>query len=370
MWWFWNELLTVNLNIYWGAVEPCPGVNIEGIETARQRLEKAFQLTDDDHRIKPDSLVEMFSSLGNEGQDLTGENHELGVSKDALYGSLSSALERTRHFFSRKKKTHHFKPLPDHDSDDPVKLENAAKLIHDAFNEMETSGGEKFSPKYLAQLAETLKSKETNLFILFSVGNKAMESKQYTKAIALYDCAIAFCENNAVYHCNRAAAYIEIHKHNEAMRDCLKSIEIDPNYSKGYTRLGVAYYALGNYRAAIDKGFKKGVSAEIDRAATTIRISLFSSSGSVPVDFANMFTNMGETAYQGQHPEYNIRNTIVNGGIHLPKTASPICVLIRNSTVNGIELPRTASSISVVIKNSIVNGVDLQEIRLDHNKNG
>lgn len=82
--------------------------------------------------------------------------------------------------------------------------------------------------------------------------------------------------------------------------------------------------------------------------------------GSVPVDFANMFTNIGATAYQGQHPEYNIRNTIVNGGIHLPKTASPICVVIRNSTVNGIDLPRTASSISVVTKNSIVNGVDLQ----------
>ncbi|XP_004290865.1 PREDICTED: small glutamine-rich tetratricopeptide repeat-containing protein beta-like [Fragaria vesca subsp. vesca] len=256
---------------------------------------------------------------------------------------------------------------------------------------METSGGEKFSPKYLAQLAETLKLK----------GNKAMESKQYTKAIALYDCAIAFCENNAVYHCNRAAAYIEIHKHNEAMRDCLKSIEIDPNYSKGYTRLGVAYYALGNYRAAIDKGFKKALQLDPknEAAKESIRVSqlklieqqqqsgshyshhqntssfsLSSSSvqgsgskihgafntGSVPVDFANMFTNMGATAYQGQHPEYNIRNTIVNGGIHLPKTASPICVVIRNSTVNGIDLPRTASSISVVIKNSIVNGVDQQ----------
>lgn len=44
----------------------------------------------------------------------------------------------------------------------------------------------------------------------------------------------------------------------DAIQDCLKSIEIDPNYSKAYSRLGLAYYAQGNYRDAIDKGFRKG----------------------------------------------------------------------------------------------------------------
>lgn len=56
----------------------------------------------------------------------------------------------------------------------------------------------------------------------------------------------------------RAAAYTQIHKYTEAIRDCLKSIEIDPNYSKAYSRLGLAYYAQGNYRDAIEKGFTKG----------------------------------------------------------------------------------------------------------------
>jgi small glutamine-rich tetratricopeptide repeat-containing protein alpha len=57
----------------------------------------------------------------------------------------------------------------------------------------------------------------------------------------------------------RAAAYTQINKYTEAIQDCLRSIEIDPNYSKGYSRLGFAYYAQGNYRDAIDKGFKKGL---------------------------------------------------------------------------------------------------------------
>jgi small glutamine-rich tetratricopeptide repeat-containing protein alpha len=56
----------------------------------------------------------------------------------------------------------------------------------------------------------------------------------------------------------RAAAYTQINRYTEAIQDSLRSIEIDPNYSKAYSRLGLAYYAQGNYRDAIDKGFKKG----------------------------------------------------------------------------------------------------------------
>lgn len=57
----------------------------------------------------------------------------------------------------------------------------------------------------------------------------------------------------------RAAAYTQIQKYSEATRDCLKSIEIDPNYSKAYSRLGLALYDQGNYRDAIDKGFMRGL---------------------------------------------------------------------------------------------------------------
>jgi len=56
----------------------------------------------------------------------------------------------------------------------------------------------------------------------------------------------------------RAAAYTQINKYTEAIQDCLRSIEIDPNYSKAYSRLGLVYYAQGNYRDAIHKGFRKG----------------------------------------------------------------------------------------------------------------
>lgn len=49
-----------------------------------------------------------------------------------------------------------------------------------------------------------------------------------------------------------------MHKYDEAIKDCLKAIEIDPNYGKAYSRLGLAYYAQGKYSDAINKGFRKG----------------------------------------------------------------------------------------------------------------
>lgn len=49
----------------------------------------------------------------------------------------------------------------------------------------------------------------------------------------------------------RAAAYTQIHKYNEAIADCKKSIEIDPNYAKAYSRHGLVLYALGKYKEAL-----------------------------------------------------------------------------------------------------------------------
>lgn len=41
------------------------------------------------------------------------------------------------------------------------------------------------------------------IFVDFIIGNKAMQSKLYPDAIELYSFAIALCEDNAVYYCNR-----------------------------------------------------------------------------------------------------------------------------------------------------------------------
>ncbi|KAG6776084.1 hypothetical protein POTOM_019587 [Populus tomentosa] len=238
------------------SVEAAPGVDLEGLEVAKECVSDAFKLdspTIDDDRLEPGLLIDLFRSLEANGLQKnksdpssgaapvdapTSSNNNINndgvwLSRDELFGQFFAALE----------KMHFFRTTPD-GNEDPAQLDRATRLFHDALNEMEKNGCQTYDRN---SLAEALKSQ----------GNRAVQCKLYSDAIELYSCAISLCENNAVYYCNRAAAYTQIHKYTEAIRDCLKSAEIDPGYSKAYSRLGLAYYAQGNYRDAIDKGFKK-----------------------------------------------------------------------------------------------------------------
>ncbi|KAK7301360.1 hypothetical protein RJT34_12223 [Clitoria ternatea] len=260
------------------SVEPGPGVDAEGIEVARECLAEAFKLNSshvDGDSVKSDSLIDIFKSLEANKQCETSKS-DVGHQLDSATASSSFSGEDTTHarnnskasksvdedrkqgppsfvskdelcgqFFAALEKNHYFGTNTD-GSDDSLQLEKACRLFEVAFMEMEKSGCHQFS---LKNLAESLKS----------LGNKAMQSKQYSDAIELYNCAIALYESSAVYYCNRAAAYTQVNKYTEAIQDCLRSIEIDPKYSKAYSRLGLAYYAQGNYRYAIDKGFKKAL---------------------------------------------------------------------------------------------------------------
>ena len=69
-------------------------------------------------------------------------------------------------------------------------------------------------------------------------GNALMSSKDYPGAIAAYTSAISLDSTNPVYYSNRAAAHSSSNNHGEAVKDAQKAIEVDPNFVKGYHRLG------------------------------------------------------------------------------------------------------------------------------------
>lgn len=92
-------------------------------------------------------------------------------------------------------------------------------------------------------------------------GNKAMAARDFPEAIAKYSAAIALDPHNVVYLSNRAAAYSSSNKHAEAAVDAENAIELDPTFAKAYSRLGLARYALGDAKAAMN-AYKSGIDAE------------------------------------------------------------------------------------------------------------
>ncbi|NWU35016.1 SGTA protein, partial [Hylia prasina] len=69
-------------------------------------------------------------------------------------------------------------------------------------------------------------------------GNDQMKAENFEAAVSFYGKAIELNPANAVYFCNRAAAYSKLGNYAGAVRDCERAIGIDPSYSKAYGRMG------------------------------------------------------------------------------------------------------------------------------------
>jgi small glutamine-rich tetratricopeptide repeat-containing protein alpha len=59
----------------------------------------------------------------------------------------------------------------------------------------------------------------------------------------------------------RAAAHSQLGKHIEAIEDCRRAIDLDPNYSKAYSRLGLALFSLDQFQDAVD-AYKKALALD------------------------------------------------------------------------------------------------------------
>lgn len=99
--------------------------------------------------------------------------------------------------------------------------------------------------------AESLKSK----------GNAAMAQKDYPTAIDFYTKALALNPGNAVYLSNRAAAHSAARDHESARADAEAAVAIDPKYTKAWSRLGLARFALGDAKGAME-AYQKGIEHE------------------------------------------------------------------------------------------------------------
>ncbi|KAI1345725.1 small glutamine-rich tetratricopeptide repeat-containing protein 2-like protein [Xylaria sp. FL0043] len=92
-------------------------------------------------------------------------------------------------------------------------------------------------------------------------GNKAMTSKDYARAIDLYSQALALHPGNAIFLSNRAAAYSAARDHESARADAEAAVAADPKYTKAWSRLGLARFALGDARGSME-AYRQGIEYE------------------------------------------------------------------------------------------------------------
>lgn len=92
-------------------------------------------------------------------------------------------------------------------------------------------------------------------------GNAAMAQKDYPKAIDLYTQALALYPGNAIFLSNRAAAYSAAKDHESAKADAEAAVAVDPAYTKAWSRLGLARFALGDVKGSME-AYKKGIEYE------------------------------------------------------------------------------------------------------------
>ncbi|AWP10496.1 putative small glutamine-rich tetratricopeptide repeat-containing protein alpha isoform 2 [Scophthalmus maximus] len=94
-------------------------------------------------------------------------------------------------------------------------------------------------------------------------GNDQMKVENFAAAVEFYSKAIAINPQNAVYYCNRAAAYSKLGNYAGAVQDCEQAISIDPNYSKAYGRMGLALASLNKHTEA-GSYYKKALELDPD----------------------------------------------------------------------------------------------------------
>ncbi|BHF67175.1 hypothetical protein SprV_0301020000 [Sparganum proliferum] len=117
------------------------------------------------------------------------------------------------------------------------------------------------SPQTAQTTAEVSPENKAVAESLKTQGNHCMTEEKFHEAVTCYSKAIELDPHNAVYFCNRAAAYSRLNNHDESIRDCERAVAIDANYSKAYGRMGLAYSNKGNIPKAIDC-YKKAISLD------------------------------------------------------------------------------------------------------------
>ena len=88
-----------------------------------------------------------------------------------------------------------------------------------------------------------------------------MKQEKFKEALEQYNKAIEIDASNAVYYCNRAAAYSKIADFINSIEDCKNALKIDPSYGKAWGRLGLALLSNNQFEEAYE-AYNKAIQLE------------------------------------------------------------------------------------------------------------
>ncbi|CAI9594915.1 unnamed protein product [Staurois parvus] len=132
-----------------------------------------------------------------------------------------------------------------------VSIEDRSLAVCQTLPEIFAAATVKESPNVTSNPQSPSEEDVTEAERLKTEGNEQMKLENFESAVAFYTKAIEHNPANAVYYCNRAAAYSKIGNYAGAVRDCEEAITIDPGYSKAYGRMGLALSSLNKHAEAV-----------------------------------------------------------------------------------------------------------------------
>jgi heat shock protein 1/8 len=98
-------------------------------------------------------------------------------------------------------------------------------------------------------------------------GNKFFVAGDFPAAVKSFTAAIDLDGTNHVLFSNRSGAYLSLKDSAAALADAEACVRINAGWSKGYSRLGAALYALGRYPEAV-AAYARGVGLDPTNSAT------------------------------------------------------------------------------------------------------
>ncbi|CAM8936193.1 unnamed protein product [Rhodiola kirilowii] len=273
-----HRIVTAFLD-FLNSVDHASSSDAEAVEVAKELFKAIEENENQDIRSAPSASVDSSSFASNSydssvissmdaAESKGGETASVsstrgmfytllsGLSKDDLFAQFIAALE-TAQYFKQNVDGHC----------DSNRTDKATQYFHDAINIFTYQDMERGSRTFsINNLAESLNHKVTKTCSPRHIKKQLncirvpLPLMITTQCITVTEFITAtYDESQSGQLLLRISASIL-----KQLRTVLKSIEIDPNYSKAYSRLGLAYYGQGNYGAAISEGFGKALQLDPD----------------------------------------------------------------------------------------------------------